>query len=110
MIVFLLFVIFEGKAERQAVNTTVQGSAADIAKQAMILVDRKVCEKFRNSRNAPKLILQLHDELLYEVPLKYEDVFARILKKCMQESVKLDVPLPVKVKSGKSWGTLVLKQ
>lgn len=54
----------------------------------------------------PKLVLHLHDELLYEVPVKHLTNVAKIVKKCMEESVNLSIPLPVKLKTGPSWGQL----
>ncbi|KAL1509907.1 hypothetical protein ABEB36_004572 [Hypothenemus hampei] len=60
-----------GQAERQAVNTTVQGSAADIVKNAMLTIERKNDFVFKKSRFKPKLVLHLHDELIYEVSDKY---------------------------------------
>ncbi|KRT79781.1 hypothetical protein AMK59_6608, partial [Oryctes borbonicus] len=92
-------------AERQAVNTIIQGSAADIAKNAMVLIENHIQDKFRASKHKPKLILQLHDEFLYETPEKYANTLAKILKNCMENSVQLDVPFPVKIKQGKSWGS-----
>ncbi|CAH2071673.1 unnamed protein product, partial [Iphiclides podalirius] len=89
-------------AERQAVNTTIQGSAADIAKAAMCAVD----DATRIERFKPRLVLQMHDELIYEVDESYCREFAKVLKRLMEETVRLDVPLPVKVKSGPSWGCL----
>ncbi|KAI4459665.1 dna polymerase i [Holotrichia oblita] len=94
------------QAERQAVNTTIQGSAADIAKNAMVVIENHIQEKFKTSRNKPKLILQLHDEFLYETPEKYANTLAKILKRCMENSVQLEIPFPVKIKQGKSWGSL----
>ncbi|KPJ02893.1 DNA polymerase theta [Papilio xuthus] len=88
-------------AERQAVNTTIQGSAADVAKAAMCAID-----KTQFSHIKPRLILQLHDELIYEVQEKYMKDFSKVLKRVMEDTVCLNVPLPVKVKSGKTWGTL----
>ncbi|XP_063533002.1 DNA polymerase theta [Cydia strobilella] len=89
-------------AERQAVNTTIQGSAADIAKAAMCAIDTKISSQ----THKPRLILQMHDELIYEVPETGKDSFVKVLKEVMEHSVKLRVPLPVKVKSGYTWGTL----
>ncbi|CAB3239087.1 unnamed protein product [Arctia plantaginis] len=89
-------------AERQAVNTTIQGSAADIAKAAMCSIDTNTDSLVPK----PRLILQMHDELVYEVPQYYKQTFVAIMKKVMEESVKLTVPLPVKVKCGYSWGSL----
>ncbi|CAK1598557.1 unnamed protein product [Parnassius mnemosyne] len=89
-------------AERQAVNTTIQGSAADIAKAAMCAVDKKVDHyDFK-----PRLILQMHDELIYEVLDRDSVQFAKVLKQVMEDTVSLKVPLPVKMKSGYSWGSL----
>ena len=122
------------QAERQAVNTTVQGSAADLVKKAMVNIDTKL--KFfydaghQSSSNAksnmdkpcnyddnsipmkecliPKsrLVLQLHDELLYEIPKNDLDNVLAIVKKEMENAMKLTVALPVKVKAGPSWGAL----
>lgn len=87
-------------------NTTIQGSAADIAKNAMVLIEKSIHGKFLNSKHTPKLVLHLHDELVYEVTTKYLKNLAKILKKCMEESVQLSVPFPVKLKSGYSWGQM----
>lgn len=87
-------------------NTTIQGSAADIAKRAMISVDDRFKIKFRQSKNLPKLVLHLHDELLYEVQQKFLVKTAKILKHSMEEATKLSIPLPVKLKSGLSWGAM----
>lgn len=87
-------------------NTTIQGSAADIAKKAMVIIARRLQESFQASASQPKLVLHLHDELLYEVPSKYLVSVAKIVKKCMEESVELSVPFPVKLKAGPSWGEM----
>lgn len=98
--------MFLDQAERQAVNSTIQGSAADIAKKAMIIVERNIQEKFKASKKRPKLVLHLHDELIYEVPSKYLPTFVRILRRSMETCISLSVPFPVKMKSGPSWGDL----
>lgn len=90
-----------GSAERQAVNTTIQGSAADIAKAAMCTIDTNTDPLYE-----PRLLLQMHDELIYEVPETYKQNFMKDMKKAMEGTVKLKVPLPVKMKCGYSWGTL----
>ncbi|XP_047984391.1 DNA polymerase theta [Leguminivora glycinivorella] len=89
-------------AERQAINTTIQGSAADIAKSAMCAIDTRTS----THTHKPRLILQMHDELIYEVPETSKAWFEKVLKEVMENSVTLRVPLPVKVKSGYTWGTL----
>ncbi|KAG5899170.1 hypothetical protein JTB14_029004 [Gonioctena quinquepunctata] len=98
--------IKRGQAERQAVNTIVQGSAADIAKKAMVEVEKEIQNIFCKTKNRPRLVLHLHDEIIYEVPTKYIRKVAKIVKKNMEHSVVLSVPFPVKLKTGKSWGSL----
>lgn len=83
-------------------NTTIQGSAADIAKAAMCAIDARTS----TSLHKPRLILQMHDELIYEVPEANKHTFVKILKQVMEQSVTLKVPLPVKVKTGYTWGRL----
>lgn len=99
-------VLFLGQAERQAVNTTIQGSAADIAKRAMTLIADHFAEISENMPKKPRLVLHLHDELLYEVPSECLQLVADIVKTTMETCINLSVPLPVKLKSGFSWGTL----
>ncbi|XP_023944963.2 DNA polymerase theta [Bicyclus anynana] len=89
-------------AERQAVNTTIQGSAADIAKAAMCAIDKNTS----NDADKPRLILQMHDELVYEVIDSKKINFVYTIKKLMEETVHLNVPLPVKVKTGYAWGSM----
>lgn len=97
-------------AERQAVNTTIQGTAADIAKKAILQMNQSLmryAEKLNiNSENPVKLVLHLHDELLYEVPYDIVKQCAKLLKHSMENCVKLSVPLTVKLKSGQTWGEL----
>ncbi|KAM4046137.1 LOW QUALITY PROTEIN: DNA polymerase theta [Anomaloglossus baeobatrachus] len=118
-------------AERQAVNTTVQGSAADIVKTATVNIQRRLEDAFpsvpksHGHRPLPRLtgqsvrkvnpspprrgaffILQLHDELLYEVAEDDVIQVAQIIKKEMETAVQLSVSLKVKVKFGPSWGDL----
>ncbi|XP_023017282.2 DNA polymerase theta isoform X1 [Leptinotarsa decemlineata] len=95
-----------GQAERQAVNSIVQGSAADIVKKAMVEVEKELQSIFYKTRSRPRIVLHLHDELIYEVPTKYIGKVAKIIKKNMENSMVLSVPLPVKIKTGKSWGFL----
>lgn len=85
--------------ERVAMNTPVQGTAADIIKIAMILVSNKLNEKKCNA----KLVLQVHDELILEVPENEADIAAAILKEAMESAVHLSIPFIAEVKIGKSW-------
>lgn len=86
-------------AERIAVNTPIQGSAADIVKKAMI----QVAEMLRQYKDA-HLLLQVHDELILEVPESQAEEIALKLKNCMENVVSLSVPLRVSVEVGKRWG------
>ena len=83
--------------ERAAMNTPLQGSAADIIKIAMISVSEKL-----KDTNA-KLILQIHDELIVECPDEEVENVKKILVDCMENAAQLSVPLAVDVESGKSW-------
>lgn len=85
--------------ERCAMNTPIQGSAADIIKIAMIKVYNALKEKSPDSR----LVMQVHDELIVEVPENETDKVCEILKEEMENALKLAVPLVTDVKSGKSW-------
>ncbi len=84
-------------AQRAAINTIVQGGSADIIKKAMVDI-------FRSLRGTPvKMIMQVHDELIFEVPEKELDAYAASIKTQMQNAVKLDVPLVVSAKAGPDW-------
>ena len=84
-------------AQRAEINTIVQGGAADIIKKAMVDI-------FRSLRGtAVKMIMQVHDELIFEVPENELDAYAASIKTQMQNAVKLDVPLVVSAKAGPDW-------
>ncbi len=89
-------------AERMAVNTPIQGSAADIVKLAMIKID----EKIKTLKLKSKLVLQVHDELIYEVPLSEVDDMKKLVKKEMESVFTLKAPLRVSIETGESWGDL----
>ncbi|HEX2710490.1 MAG TPA: DNA polymerase I, partial [Candidatus Deferrimicrobium sp.] len=89
-------------AERMAINTPIQGSAADLIKMAMIRVDRE----FREAGMKARLILQVHDELIVEAPEREAAGSERILKEAMEGVAKLSVPLTVSVSRGKNWGEI----
>lgn len=93
----------ENKASRQSVNTKIQGSAADIIKEAMIKISQNVEV---NNLNA-FLILQLHDELIYEVKQDELNQFSKLLSESMNLSEKLKVHLPVKMKMGTNWSNMI---
>jgi DNA polymerase I len=86
-------------AERTAINTPVQGTAADIIKIAMIDIQKRIREKFPES----KMLLQVHDELVFEVPENEANPFAAWVTERMSNALKLDVPLKVDAGTGKNW-------
>ena len=86
---------------REAVNTKFQGSAADLIKLSMI----KIFEKYKNNENL-KMILQIHDELIFEVKNEKLDEITDDLKKIMENIFTLEIPLKVSVAIGNSWGDL----
>ena len=85
--------------ERAAMNTPVQGTAADIIKLAMV----RVHEALKKEGLKARLILQVHDELLIEAPKEEEEKVGRILRECMEQVYPLRVPLVAEVKMGESW-------
>lgn len=85
--------------ERAAMNTPVQGTAADLIKIAMVRVDRAL----RQAGLAARLILQVHDELIVEAPAAETTEAAAILKREMEQAMTLSVPLVADVRSGRSW-------
>lgn len=85
--------------ERAAMNTPIQGSAADIIKLAMV----KVYNKLKSEGMKSRLILQVHDELIVEATLDEAEKVRELLRYEMENAVKLDVPLTVDLSSGKSW-------
>lgn len=93
------------KAERQAVNSTIQGSAADISKLAMLEMDKCLRQRRSTWKNV-NLVLHVHDELVYEAPKGMVEDVIRKLKRSMENCFSLNVPLRVKIKSGSDWGTM----
>jgi len=85
--------------ERAAMNTPVQGTAADIIKLAMVRVSQRLAEGGYKAR----LILQVHDELVVECPLSEADEVSALLQQTMESVVKLRVPLVAEVSRGKDW-------
>ena len=85
--------------ERAAMNSPIQGTAADIIKIAMIETRRALKEKGLKTR----LILQVHDELIMEAPEGEKEQAAELLKSCMENAVKLSVPLVAEAKTGGNW-------
>jgi DNA polymerase-1 len=86
-------------AERTAMNTPIQGTAADIIKLAMV----QIAERMRQEKLASRMLLQVHDELVFEVPADEMDIMRRIVPDVMEHALELSVPLKVDVDSGSSW-------
>jgi len=91
-----------GFAERTAVNTPLQGTAADLIKLAMIVIDRELTERKLKTR----MVLQVHDELLLEVPLDEKAEIETLVKTAMEGVVKLNVPLVADLAFGSNWRDL----
>ncbi len=85
--------------ERAAMNTPVQGTAADIIKLAMVRVRKQLAARGLRA----KLILQVHDELIVETPPEEQDAVSAVLKECMEGAAALSVPLVADVHAGKTW-------
>ncbi|RID50585.1 hypothetical protein BRARA_H01306 [Brassica rapa] len=109
----------KSKAQRQAVNSVCQGSAADIIKIAMINIYSAISEDVNTSASSSstearchmlkgrcRILLQVHDELVLEVDPSYAKEAAMLLQSSMENAVSLLVPLHVKLKIGKTWGSL----
>ncbi|MBI3126606.1 MAG: DNA polymerase I [Candidatus Tectomicrobia bacterium] len=87
-------------AERTAVNSVIQGSAADIIKRAMI----RIAARLKKEKLAARLLLQVHDELLFEFPPKEEKALSHLVREEMEGAEKLSVPLAVEMSTGANWG------
>ena len=85
--------------DRAAMNTPIQGTAADIIKIAMI----KVYNELKNRNLKSKIVLQIHDELIIETLLEEKEEVSKLLKECMENAANLSVPLNVDVEEGKNW-------
>jgi len=86
-------------AERQAINAPIQGSAADLIKRSMVDVAKSISEKGLKSR----LILQVHDELVFEVKRLEKDILIDLVRTCMENAIVLTVPLKTILSYGKNW-------
>ncbi|HEV8075981.1 MAG TPA: DNA polymerase I, partial [Candidatus Acidoferrum sp.] len=89
-------------AERTALNSPLQGTAADLIKMAMISIDARLKEE----KLAAKMILQVHDELLFELPVKEKSKLEKLVKEEMENVHKLAVPLVVEMGTGPNWRDL----
>jgi DNA polymerase-1 len=89
-------------AERMAINMPVQGTSADIIKVAMINLLKEMTERRLQSR----MVLQVHDELIFEVPEAEAEEMRRLVPRVMSTALELSVPLKVDIKTGQNWGQM----
>lgn len=93
------------EAERKAINTTIQGTAADILKYSILKMETNLQESMFASDDI-QFVLHVHDELFYEVPSEKADEVATILKSSMEKCAEPWITLKVEVKKGQSWGSM----
>ena len=91
--------VVRGAAERNAVNAPIQGSAADIIKIAMV----RIAQRLEREHLSTHMLLQVHDELLFDVPKPELEVVTPIIREEMQQAYKLSVPLIVEIGTGNNW-------
>ena len=91
--------MIRSSGERMALNTPIQGSSADILKKAMI----EIYDEFNKRNLKSKMIIQVHDELVFDVLKSEEDEVTKIVKNIMENTYKLDVPLVVDINKGTDW-------
>jgi DNA polymerase I len=86
-------------AERLAINTPIQGSQADLIKAAMLQIDKKIAQE----KNQGYMILQIHDELIFEVPDQELESMSQLVRETMEGVMQLKIPLIVNIHIGKNW-------
>ena len=85
--------------ERMAMNTPIQGTAADLLKMAMIKLQDEINKRNLNS----KMLVQVHDELVFDVPNNEVEIMGNLIRDVMENIYKLSVPLKVDIEYGKTW-------
>jgi DNA polymerase-1 len=91
--------VVRGAAERIAINAPIQGSAADIIKKAMVSVEKRL----EKEKITAPMLLQVHDELVFEVPGKDIDKAKAIIRDEMENAVQLSIPLVTDINAGDNW-------
>ena len=91
--------VMRGFAERNAINAPIQGSAADMIKIAMI----RIHDEFRSKKLKSRMILQVHDELVFDTHLSETETVKMIVKDCMQNAIPMKVPIEVEMNTGANW-------
>ena len=89
-------------SERMAINMPIQGTAADVIKIAMININKEIIQK----KMLSKMIIQVHDELIFEVPKEEIFLMESMLRETMSNALKLKVPLIVDISYADNWGDL----
>lgn len=92
--------MLRGQAERYAINTPIQGTQSDLMKMAMIRIDHE----FKKHNLKSFMVLQIHDELIFEVKEQELDRVKKIVLEAMEHIFPMDVPLKVNIAIGKNWG------
>ena len=82
-----------------AINAPIQGTAADLIKVAMVRIDRRLAAE----NLAAAMIMQVHDELVFEAPVSEREVLMTLIREEMEGVLKLDVPLRVEIAAGRNW-------
>ena len=88
--------------ERTAINTVIQGSAADLIKRAMVAIYRRM----KSERLAARMLLQIHDELVFEAPEAELGKLAKLVSEEMASGIALSVPVKIDVKIGANWAAV----
>ncbi|MCL2289413.1 MAG: DNA polymerase I [Bacteroidetes bacterium] len=86
-------------AERNAINAPIQGTAADVIKMAMI----RIYKELKNRNLKSKMVLQVHDELVFDVPMEELDIIAQIVPELMSSALEMEVPLVAELSFGRNW-------
>ncbi len=97
----------QAEAERQAINMPIQGTNADMIKTAMIRIDQHITKTYGAGDDVPvRMLLQVHDELVFEVKPEVLETFADVLVPLMADTIDLSVPIVVNLSKGARWGEL----
>ncbi len=91
--------LIRSSGERMAMNTPIQGTAADILKMAMVEMQKRIDKENLNS----KMLVQVHDELVFDVPENEAEIMKNLIRDVMENIYKLDVPLKVDIEYGRTW-------
>ena len=98
--------MFKAAGERMAINMPVQGTSADMIKKAMVDIDKELGQKSEIKSQKCQMILQVHDELLFECDPKSVKEIAKMICQKMENALKLSVPIKVDLKVGPNWGEM----